>query len=72
MGNSTQNKSRSNWDLQLGVLPHLIERVILARQQGEPRKFVCYDVLAIYVGLWFMLNVWIIYDVVRQHKYYIL
>jgi hypothetical protein len=38
MGNTTPNESRSDWDLPSGIFPHLIERVILARQQKWSEK----------------------------------
>jgi hypothetical protein len=37
IGNATPNESRYDWNLPSGVLPLLIERVILVRQQYEMR-----------------------------------
>jgi hypothetical protein len=34
---------------------------------GEPRKIVCYDVFGIYDVFWFMLNVWLTYDVIMLY-----
>jgi hypothetical protein len=33
VGNTIPNERGSSWDLPSGVFPHMIERVILARQQ---------------------------------------
>jgi hypothetical protein len=34
-GNTKPDESRSYWDLPLGILPHLIEQVILAHKQKD-------------------------------------
>jgi hypothetical protein len=43
VGNAIPNESGSNWDLPSGVFPHLIEWVILARQQTSPWSLLLHN-----------------------------